>query len=219
MDRMEFGWRWRRWIKGCFSFSRASVLINVSPTKEFDIKRGVRQGYLFSLFLFIIAMEGLHVSMKATCDLHYFRGISLSYYGISISYLMYANDATFNGEWSKDNFNNLNRLLRRFFLASVLKVNMHKSKVYDVGLDGLEVERLVSILCCEASSFLFFVPWSLGSCQNLLKIGLRWLRNLNPNYLCGKRDRCLLVVGLCLLSLLLTTFHSFIFLFFGFRRR
>lgn len=72
MDQMNFGWKWRRWIRGCLSSRRASMLVSGSPTKEFDIKWGVRQGDPLSPFLFIISMEGLHVSMKAAIHLHYF---------------------------------------------------------------------------------------------------------------------------------------------------
>ena len=38
----------------------------------------------------------------------------------------------------------LNRLRRCFFLASGLKVNFHKSKVYGVSVNNHEVERLAS---------------------------------------------------------------------------
>ncbi|KAL7615337.1 hypothetical protein Lser_V15G05964 [Lactuca serriola] len=54
--------------------------------------------------------------------------------GPSISHLMYVDDVTFIGGWSEINFVNLNRLPRYFFIASVLKVNLHKRKVY-VGMN------------------------------------------------------------------------------------
>ncbi|GKE26273.1 hypothetical protein Tco_1441657 [Tanacetum coccineum] len=40
----------------------ASVAVNSSPTKEFKLDRGIRQGDLHSPFLFILAMEALDVA-------------------------------------------------------------------------------------------------------------------------------------------------------------
>ncbi|GJV06939.1 hypothetical protein Tco_1344595 [Tanacetum coccineum] len=47
----------------------SSVLVNESPTSEFPIKRGLRQGDPLSSFLFIIVMEGLHVALQDAIDL------------------------------------------------------------------------------------------------------------------------------------------------------
>ncbi|GJU96538.1 RNA-directed DNA polymerase, eukaryota, reverse transcriptase zinc-binding domain protein [Tanacetum coccineum] len=60
LDSLRFGLKWRSWIKTCLSYSRASILVNGSPTFEFSINRDLRQGDPLSPFLFILVMEGLH---------------------------------------------------------------------------------------------------------------------------------------------------------------
>ncbi|XP_071708247.1 uncharacterized protein [Rutidosis leptorrhynchoides] len=72
MKCMGFGTKWCKWISSCLKSATISILINGSPTSEFNLKRGVRQGDPLSPFLFIIAAEGLNILTKVAVD----RGIS-----------------------------------------------------------------------------------------------------------------------------------------------
>lgn len=74
---MNFGCKWRTWIRGCFDSARASILINGSPTAEFTVSKGVRQGDPISHFLFIIVMEGLNVVMKSATPKGIFDGVHI----------------------------------------------------------------------------------------------------------------------------------------------
>nr|KAJ0216241.1 hypothetical protein LSAT_V11C300125010 [Lactuca sativa] len=138
-------------FKSCLKTATLSVLVNGSPTKEFGMGRGIRQGDPLSPFLFLIAMEGLNIVMKEACAKGIFKGTRIPNSNLIISHLFYADDALFIGEWSKENINNLARILRCFHVSSGLKVNFNKSRIFGIGVDKQEVTSLVEPLGCKPS--------------------------------------------------------------------
>ncbi|GKC60665.1 RNA-directed DNA polymerase, eukaryota, reverse transcriptase zinc-binding domain protein [Tanacetum coccineum] len=74
MEKLGFGIKWRSWIKGCLHNARAFVLVNGSPTNEFEIFRGLKQGDPLSPFLFILAMEGLHAFICKAINMGMYKG-------------------------------------------------------------------------------------------------------------------------------------------------
>nr|KAJ0194327.1 hypothetical protein LSAT_V11C800406660 [Lactuca sativa] len=154
LEQMGFGNKWRMWIRGCLSSSRASVLINGSPTKEFPIFRGVRQGDPLSPYLFIIAMEGVPIPSN----------------GPILSHLLYADDALFLGEWSRSNLKNLARILRCFHISSGLKVNYHKLKVFSIGVSASETVHWANLLGCATGALSFdYLGVPVGANMNIIK--------------------------------------------------
>ncbi|GJV61243.1 RNA-directed DNA polymerase, eukaryota [Tanacetum coccineum] len=68
-----FGQKWCSWINGCFETATGSVLVNGSPTSEFQFHRGLKQGDPISPFLFILIMETLHLSFKRVIEANLFK--------------------------------------------------------------------------------------------------------------------------------------------------
>lgn len=56
---MNFNHNWLKWIRSCVCSNSLSFLVNEIPVNDFASERGLCQGDLLSLFLFIIALEGL----------------------------------------------------------------------------------------------------------------------------------------------------------------
>ncbi|GJV50954.1 RNA-directed DNA polymerase, eukaryota, reverse transcriptase zinc-binding domain protein [Tanacetum coccineum] len=57
------------------------------------------------------------------------------------------------GEWSLSNAKNLSRILTCFHLASGLRVNFNKSKLFGIGVTNLELNTIASSIGCLASQF------------------------------------------------------------------
>ena len=123
---LQFIWfsdKWIKWISGCLSSTSTSILINDSPSREFSIHRGLRQGDPFSPFLFIIAMEGLHVAMEDDMATSLYSGFCIN--NLSLSHLFFADDALFIGDWLSNNIKCLVAILDFFHKVSGLKINYH----------------------------------------------------------------------------------------------
>nr|GEZ00802.1 hypothetical protein [Tanacetum cinerariifolium] len=65
------------YINACISSTFTSVLVNGSPTSEFKLEKGLRQGDHLSPLLFIIAVEALNVILIDAKSKHLFRGIDV----------------------------------------------------------------------------------------------------------------------------------------------
>jgi hypothetical protein len=71
---MNFPTLWRKWIFDCVGIATTSVLVNGSPTDQFTIERGLRQGDPLSPFLFLLAAEGFNILMKEVVGAQMFHG-------------------------------------------------------------------------------------------------------------------------------------------------
>ncbi|GJY50686.1 RNA-directed DNA polymerase, eukaryota [Tanacetum coccineum] len=88
LEAFGFGSTWCTWIRGISDFAKASLLVNGSPSDEFHIHRGLKQGDPLSPFLFILVMEALHLSVCKAVDEDVFKGIQLQG-SLALSHLFY----------------------------------------------------------------------------------------------------------------------------------
>ena len=77
MMQMGFGTLWINWIRASLDSGFSSILVNGSPTPEFKLSKGLGQGDPLSPFLFIIAIEALHIAMLEAREKQIFQGIKL----------------------------------------------------------------------------------------------------------------------------------------------
>ncbi|KAJ0547939.1 putative RNA-directed DNA polymerase [Helianthus annuus] len=171
LRQMGFGARWRQWIWGILSSARAAVLVNGSPTFEFNCGKGMRQGDPISPFLFVVAMEALSCLFDKALGIGVISGVQLPNDGPILSHLFFADDALIIGDWSLGNANNIVRILRCFHVCSGLRINLGKSSLFGIGVDAEEVENLAGSVGCKSE----FLPFKyLG-----LKVGANMNRIIN----------------------------------------
>ncbi|KAJ9564542.1 hypothetical protein OSB04_000508 [Centaurea solstitialis] len=107
LESMGFGIKWRKWIRSCLMTSKISILVNGSPTEEFQMEKGIRQGHPLAPFLFLVVAEGLHVLVEEALDKGLFKGIKVGLNDVVLSHLQYVDDVIFFGEWGAENVVNL----------------------------------------------------------------------------------------------------------------
>nr|GFB04939.1 RNA-directed DNA polymerase, eukaryota [Tanacetum cinerariifolium] len=170
LQAFGFGQNWCKWVRGTFRSAMASVLVNGSPSTEFPFHCRLKQGDPLSPYLFILIMESLHMSFSRAVNEGLFKGIQL-HGSISISHLFYADDAMFIREWSDANLKSIVNILKCFFLASGLKINIYKSQVLGVGIPrSLVVQTAASIGCAVMQSQFRYLGVMVGEYYSDKKI-------------------------------------------------
>ncbi|GJR55966.1 RNA-directed DNA polymerase, eukaryota [Tanacetum coccineum] len=149
-----------------------SVLVNGSPTDEFQMERGIRQGDPLSSFLFLLVAEALQVLILEACNKGVFTGLFLDNDGSNVSFLQYADDALFFREWSYSNASNLIRILGYFQDTSRLCINLSKSRLYGIWVDPAQVKIIANAINCVHEK-LPFVYLGLPVGSNMRK-GQSW---------------------------------------------
>ncbi|XP_071699739.1 uncharacterized mitochondrial protein AtMg01250-like [Rutidosis leptorrhynchoides] len=129
--------------------------MNRSPTKEFRLEKGVRQGDPLSPYLFIIASDGLNRLVKKALETRFFKGIEIGQKNLMVSHPQFADDSIFFEEWSNTNALNLMKLLKCFEKASGLKVNLLKSNLYGIGVAPDDLVEMASNLRCSTGTIPF----------------------------------------------------------------
>jgi len=112
-----------------------SVLVNGKPTKEFILKKGLRQGNLLAPFLFLITAEGLARVSRTAIKKYLVESLEVGKMLIKVNMLQYADDTLFFNKASIKSVYHIKVILNCFELASGLKVNFLKSTISGKGVD------------------------------------------------------------------------------------
>ena len=163
MYRLGFCPKWIRWIEGCLNSASVSVLVNGSPTNEFNPHRGLRQGDPLASLLFNIVAEGLTGLMREALDKSIYNSLLVGKNRIPVNILQYADDIIFFGEATMQNVRTIKSMLRSFELASGLKINFAKSSFGVIGKPDQWLKEAADYLNCRILSLPFlYLGISIG---------------------------------------------------------
>ncbi|GAU47144.1 hypothetical protein TSUD_379210 [Trifolium subterraneum] len=154
MIKMGFAEGWMKWMKACVFESFMSVLVNGSPTSDFKVSKGLRQGDPLSPFLFLIAAEGLTGLVKRAVSNGSFHGFKVSD-NIQFQILQFADDTVLVGEGSWENVWTIKTILRGFELVFGMRINFVKSKLYGINVNDRFLEAASNFLLCRTESIPF----------------------------------------------------------------
>nr|GEY98180.1 RNA-directed DNA polymerase, eukaryota [Tanacetum cinerariifolium] len=158
LNSFGFGSKWRSWIRGSLCSGKASILVNGSPSDEFQFHRGLKQGDPLAPFLFILVMESLHLSFSCAVEAGIFTDIKINS-SLTLFHLFYADDAVFIGEWSNGNLIGIMNILRCFSFLSGMSINIHKSHLLGIRVSDVSVSEAANRIGCSIMKAPF---WYLG---------------------------------------------------------
>ncbi|XP_058754109.1 uncharacterized protein LOC131627286 [Vicia villosa] len=141
---MGFGDKRLIWLEESVFKSYMSILVNGSPTKDFLVQKGLRQGDPLSSFLFVLAMEGLTSLVRKSVELGDFKPFKFGE-GEVVDILQFTDDTILLREPSIDNLWCLKVVLRGFELVSGLRINFMKSNFMALMLGGLDIRDVGEI--------------------------------------------------------------------------
>lgn len=154
LTRLGFCEVWRRWMLACVRSGSVSVLVNGSPTADFCMERGLRQGDPLAPFLFLAVAEGLSGLVRSATEKGILRGYTLSD-TISFPLLQFANDTFLLCEASQANLWAVKTIFRSFELVSGLRVNFKKSHLFGINIDEYFISSAAEFLSCSVGTLPF----------------------------------------------------------------
>ncbi|KAL6537873.1 hypothetical protein OROHE_012160 [Orobanche hederae] len=146
---MNFPVKWVGWIRECLSSASANVLVNGSPSGEFQLKKGLRQGDPLSPFLFLVVAEGLNLLIGRAVERGILAPVLVGRSQTPTSHLQYADDTILLVEGDEENARVIKAILDLFRDLSGLSVNYDKCAVSDLNLGEDVIQRVVSLFGCR----------------------------------------------------------------------
>nr|GEV63402.1 reverse transcriptase domain-containing protein [Tanacetum cinerariifolium] len=126
---------------------------------EIDLHRRLCHGDPLSPFLFIIAMEGLHLAIEKAIEDNKISRASIGVDRVKVSHLFYADDMVFLTEWTTRDVDGILNVLNKFYNSSGLEINVGKSNMFGVGVSLDEITNMAASTKCGSKEDTKKVAW------------------------------------------------------------
>jgi len=137
------------------SSSSISILVNGSPTGEFKLARGLRQGDSIAPFHFLVVAKGLSGLMRQALLKGLYKGYKAGKQNVELSLLQFMDNTLFFAEDSLQIVLCIKSILRSFEMMADLKINFPKSSIGGIGVDDTLLYTYAHFLNCFYMDFPF----------------------------------------------------------------
>ena len=127
---LNFGDSIKRWINVFNNDIQSCVIQNGFLSDPFNVRRGCRQGDPLSPYIFLLCAEILSRQFKANKDI---KGIEIA--GTEYLLSQFADDTTILLDGSEKSLNEALKILKKFAIASGLKLNSTKTRAVWIGCE------------------------------------------------------------------------------------
>ena len=194
MLKMGISPRFIETVTRCVSSITFSVLFNGGSLQDFMPTRGTRQGDAISLYLFLLAAEGLSCLLKA--QVGGIRGLSVAESAPIVNHLLFADDSLLFFEANSESAVRVRDILRRYCDASGQRVNTEKSSIYfSKGVpDSMrdEIKNVLDVHTESLSEKYLGLPTDVGRKK---EGSFRYLKDRIWKHIQGWMEKCLSAGG------------------------
>ncbi|GJV49210.1 RNA-directed DNA polymerase, eukaryota [Tanacetum coccineum] len=176
-------------VQSAFVADRGSVIVNGSPTEEFQYYKGLKQGDPLSPFF---VYSGYGKSTRLVPKSGGCRYVQWYLFRYVVTSLTYVDDAIFVGQWNESNINTIVHILDRFLRASGLRINMSKSKLLGISMDADKVGQAARKIGNGADTLFWEDAWRGGTTFKYLFPRVYALESSKNIVVASKMAHCIL---------------------------
>jgi hypothetical protein len=151
----DFSPKWCKWVASFMKGSHMGTKINDEVQKNFQTKKGVRQGDPLSLVLFNIVVDILAILINRAKEEGQISGVIPNLVDDGLSILQYADDTILFMVHNIEQAKNMKLLLSAFEQLSGLKINFYKNEIFCFGEAKDYESQYEQLFGCKNGSYPF----------------------------------------------------------------